>query len=92
VSGRLSGHCSRFLLEPREPIFGSGNCHRQNLDNDFAMHRGIVGAIHLAHSARPNLRVDFVMAEFCARINRQEFFPITAVVRCESFFGKDIKE
>ena len=38
---------------------------RENLDGDLALQLGIAGAIHLAHSARPEGRGDLVRAEAC---------------------------
>src|SRR5213593_3982181 len=45
---------------------------RQNLQSDFAIELGVVGEVDLTHSARAELRADFVAANFCARVNWQD--------------------
>jgi hypothetical protein len=41
---------------------------RQNLNGDKAVEASVPGAIHFAHSAGAKYRLNFVLTEFCARV------------------------
>src|SRR5262245_36666132 len=44
----------------------AGDLIRQDLQGDFSIQSGVLRQIHLSHASRPELRTDFVTAEFCA--------------------------
>ena len=56
----------RFALEPRQPIGIGRERVRQDLDRDVAIQLRVAGAIHLAHAAAPQERLDLADAEPCA--------------------------
>ena len=60
----------RFALKTGEPFGIVRKRFRQNFDGHVAPELGVMRLIHFSHSARANLRDDFVGAEFCARGNR----------------------
>src|SRR4030095_14095043 len=67
IEGRR-GLC--FTDEAVHPIGIFSKVWRQNLQSHFTIERGVLSQIHLAHSARAQLRADFVAAEFCASVKR----------------------
>jgi hypothetical protein len=56
----------RFLLKAPQPLAVSGERLGQNFHRDIAPQPGVAGAIHFAHAARTQRRLDFVRAEFRA--------------------------
>jgi hypothetical protein len=60
-----------FLHEAPHPLLIRCNFARQNLQSDFAIKFRVLDQIHLTHSARADLRADFIAAELCASANRQ---------------------
>ena len=61
----------RFLLEPAEAVLIVRQRRGQNLDGDFAPQPPVARAIHLAHSARADERLNFVRPKFCSGSERQ---------------------
>jgi hypothetical protein len=66
------GERSGLALEAGEPLRVLRQRCWQHLERDVAIQLGVAGAIHLAHSARANLRGDFVRAETCGGSERHE--------------------
>src|SRR5262249_15603890 len=60
-------------FETRQALLATGKGRRQNFDRHFTIHRVIVSAIHLTHSAFAKMRADLVPAEFGARCNHRKF-------------------
>ena len=54
---------SRLALETGEPIRVAGERTRQDLDRDVAPELRVVSAVHLAHAARADQRLQVVSAE-----------------------------
>ena len=52
-----------FLLEAAQAIGVGGQRLGQDLDGDFAVQPGVVGAINFAHSARAKRGADFILPE-----------------------------
>jgi len=59
------GFC--FLRETLMQLWVRGEMSGQNFNRYRALQPCIEGAIHFAHAARPEQRLDFVRPEFCAR-------------------------
>src|SRR5258708_23029116 len=55
-----------LLIEAPHAVLIKSNFGRKNLERNSAMHLGVFCEIHLTHSARPNLRADFIATELCA--------------------------
>ena len=53
----------RLALQPGHPLGIVGKRVGQHLDRNVALEPGVVGAIHLSHSACANLRQDFIRAD-----------------------------
>src|SRR6266550_5794936 len=56
----------RFLNEAAHAIAVTGEIGRENLECNLAAELGIFSEINFAHSARADLRANFVMLEFCS--------------------------
>jgi hypothetical protein len=64
------GNSLGFALQALSQFRVRGEMQRQNLDRDGAVEAGVLGAIHLTHSARTNSGQDFVGAQFRANGKR----------------------
>src|SRR5262249_24437489 len=76
----------RLVFESGEPVLVDRQRGRQDLNSYFAMHRFVISAIHLSHSALADLRADFVTTEFGAGAqhhywnSNRDYFTLTASV------------
>ena len=61
-----------LALETLEPPGGGRHLLREHLDGDVAPELRVGGAIHLSHSALPELRADLVGPELRSRIETHE--------------------
>ena len=52
-----------FLLEAAQAVGVRGQRFGQDLDGDFAVEPGVVGAVDFAHSTSAKWRADFILAE-----------------------------
>src|SRR5207253_11418529 len=66
------GESPCLALEALEPPGGGRHLLRQHLDGDVAPELRVGGAIHLTHSALPELRADLVGPEFRSRTKNHE--------------------
>ena len=57
----------RFLRKPLQPVRICGKRRWQNLDRHVSVQPGIVGAINLAHAARPNRRLNLIRPQLRPR-------------------------
>ncbi len=57
---------SGFLREALHAVTVRREGRRQNLDRDGAIQPGILCAIHFAHSARAEQRLDLVRSQLCS--------------------------
>ena len=61
----------RFAFEAGDAFRIGGKEIRKDLDGDVSTEPSIAGAIHFAHSARPERAADFVGAETSTRVEWQ---------------------
>src|SRR5262245_26037899 len=57
------GEALRLAFEPHSTLRIGGDVLGQDLDRDGAIQFGIAGAIHFAHAAAPDERLDFICTE-----------------------------
>ena len=57
------GEHSRLALEARKPIRIARHCARQDLDRDVAPELRVARAVHLAHAARAEQRLQMIRAQ-----------------------------
>ncbi len=57
----------RLHVKAAEALGIARHRHRQQLDRHQTIEPGVAGAIHLAHAAGTDLRLDEIAAESCAR-------------------------
>jgi len=61
------GENLRFALKTREPVGIGRHRGREDFDGDLTFQFGVVGAVHLAHAARPKRRQNFIATETGSR-------------------------
>lgn len=61
------GHCPRLLLKAAQAIRFRGERTGKNFQRDFASQACVLCAIHLAHAARAERRLDLVGTKFGTR-------------------------
>src|SRR3989441_10215437 len=76
-----------LLCESPHPILIRSQLHRQNLQRDFAFEFRVLRQIHLTHSARADLGVDFVATEFCACADGHLAFLVLPSLQCPLAFS-----
>jgi len=59
------GRSFGFLHKPPHAILISREIRRQNLQSNFTIELCVLSQIYLTHSARADLRADFVTTKFC---------------------------